>query len=863
MHWDTQTYLTGLFHQDDRMSMAASLESRVPFADPRMVDFAFHIDPDLKLRSGASKWILREAVSDVLPALVLNRRKVGFDTPAESWIKGAHSGFVRDLLLSTGARQRGFWNPAAIESLLEHQADRGWFDVVWKLLSIEMWASVFLDGVTVPPAVRAPAEASTHVYSLVQKTRHFAQECHELGVRGTLARGLWEMKTRSGFVQVKTATEAEDSVRTALDSPTVRLPFSDPAAVADAMRGIMPAAQLAALAGEASEGARGRILCFSKWVADYGSPIDWHRDPVAGHRWSRSAHWSRVLHGAPRNVDVKFTWEAARFPQAYAMARAAAFDPASARQLSQAFAAQVTGFAESNPSGRGVHWFSGQEVALRMFAWLFGYHVFNSKGLVTPTLRHTLASNLFASGWHIAEHIEYARDSVYNNHLLSEALGLCVAGRLLNEPIGEQWVREGLVNLDLQAARQIYPDGAYIQQSHNYHRVAMQIYLWASAFMRANGEQPPAAWTEAMERSLDFLLAHQSPADGSVPNFGANDGSHPLLLSSGELNDFRPVLQALSIATRGERIYDPGPWDEMALWLCGPHVLDLPRKQPRRASVSFAHTGYHVLRGNDESSLCTFRCGSVLDRFSQIDMLHLDVCWRGQRVLADGGSYRYNGAAPWHNHFLRTESHNTVGIDGQDQMLHFRQFKMLYWTEARLLRFENTAEWALCEGEHYGYRREQGCTHRRAVLFAKDDIWVVADTITGEGAHQIRLHWLGGDYPAAFDQATATLQLTTPAGDFAVSILDEAAVPVTGADVVSGANDPPRGWQSLHYGHKVAVPSLAATSSGPLPVTFVTVMGPADVHASQTEGNWLVQSGQTGITFRIENGCFARIEATR
>ena len=108
MLWDLQTYLTGLFHQDDRMSMSASLESRVPFADPRVVRAAFHVDPDLKLRSAASKWILREAVSDVLPSFVLNRRKVGFDTPADRWMRTDHAGFVRDTLLSSRARQRGF-----------------------------------------------------------------------------------------------------------------------------------------------------------------------------------------------------------------------------------------------------------------------------------------------------------------------------------------------------------------------------------------------------------------------------------------------------------------------------------------------------------------------------------------------------------------------------------------------------------------------------------------------------------------------------------------------------------------------------------------------------------------------------------
>ena len=141
-----QTYLPGLFQQDDRMSMANSLESRVPFADPRIVRFALHTAFDLKLRGAATKWVLRQAVADVIPESVLNRRKVGFDTPAEAWMRGRHYPFVRDLLTSASARSRGFWKPSAIAALLDRPASPLWFDIVWKLASIEAWATTFLDG---------------------------------------------------------------------------------------------------------------------------------------------------------------------------------------------------------------------------------------------------------------------------------------------------------------------------------------------------------------------------------------------------------------------------------------------------------------------------------------------------------------------------------------------------------------------------------------------------------------------------------------------------------------------------------------------------------------------------------------------
>ena len=163
MHWDAQTYLTGLFQQDDRMSMAHSLESRVPMADPRVVRFAFRSGFDLKFRDGASKWLLRQAVADVIPAEVLNRRKVGFDTPAVRWMQTQHRAWVRDTLTSTAARNRGLWDVAALSRWLDRTDDPLWFDVTWKALCIEVWATVALDGAwrTYSSAAAAPPSVAS------------------------------------------------------------------------------------------------------------------------------------------------------------------------------------------------------------------------------------------------------------------------------------------------------------------------------------------------------------------------------------------------------------------------------------------------------------------------------------------------------------------------------------------------------------------------------------------------------------------------------------------------------------------------------------------------------------------------------
>jgi asparagine synthase (glutamine-hydrolysing) len=271
--------------------------------------------------------------------------------------------------------------------------------------------------------------------------------------------------------------------------------------------------------------------------------------------------------------------------------------------------------------------------------------------------------------------------------------------------------------------------------------------------------------------------------------------------------------------------------------------------------VSFDHTGYHVLRGRDERSFAAFRCGTLLDRFSQIDMLHVDVWWRGHNVLVDGGSYLYNDRAEWHEHFMRTACHNTVTIDGLDQMLHFRQFKVLYRTHARLLQFDDRAELTVCAGEHYGYQRQPGgCVHTRSVVFLKDDMWVVVDHVTGAGSHAMRLHWLGGDFPHVYERAASRLTMETPAGDFLVQVFDERGQAREG-DVVAGQERPPRGWQSRYYGEKVAVPSFAVAVDRDLPATFVSVLSGGSQPDVTVDGtNWSIRLDDRCLGFELADG---------
>ncbi|MGC3999854.1 MAG: asparagine synthase (glutamine-hydrolyzing) [Anaeromyxobacter sp.] len=870
MHWDLQAYLPGLFQQDDRMSMASGLESRVPFADPRLVEFAFSVPFELKVREGASKWLLRRAVADVLPELVLGRRKVGFDTPVEQWMSGPHAGFVRETLLSRPARQRGLWRPAVLEQWLSQPGRDLWPDIVWKALCIELWAQQLLDSPRRGESAAVPEVQGTSAQAAAPATAAerpgftaTLRELRELGPGGLAFRLKWEAKLRSGLLA---RGEAPLTPLAPANTPetaalTGRLPFQAQA-VASLMRDRMPAADRARLVETAERAALGEIRAFGRWDAFYGRPPDWHLNPVNGRRWPANRHWSKVLRDERRVGDIKLSWEIGRFPHAYAIARAGTH--AGPRpDLQAALADQLVRFEAENPFPLGAHWASGQEIAFRLMAWLFALGASGPDGAV-GSAGPLIARALHGGAAFIERHLEYTLKAVYNNHLLSEALALLLAGELLpTAPDAERWRDRGLALLTGQADRQFYEDGGYIQQSHNYERVALQDYLWATALLRQAGREVPAPWLGAMGRAVDFLFAQQNPIDGRLPNYGANDGALPSPLTSCDYSDFRPTLQAASLASRGERLYDSGPWDEEAAWLLGSAALEAPLRAHPRRSVSFRPTGFHVLRGDDPSTFAAFRCGTVRDRFSQIDMLSLDVWWRGQNVIVDPGSYHYNGADRWHEHFMCTPSHSTVVVDGRDQMLHYRRFKNLYWTEAELLGFDDQPAFTLAEGRHFGYRRHPGqIVHGRSVLHVKDGLWIVADRLTGAGEHHARLHWLGGEHEWAYDHQAACLTLTTPAGPFYISIFDAEGLPLAGS-VVAGQSDPPRGWLSRYYGEKRPVPSLAIERHAVVPIVAVSLLSAGRPRVEVAGERWTAKLEDLEVQFTLADGRFKDVRISR
>lgn len=153
---DVQTYLPcDILTKVDIASMAYGLEARSPFMDHRVAELAAHMPIELKFQPGRGKKILIETFSDLLPASIQNRPKMGFGVPIDHWMRNEYRDMLRDLLLSERSLQRGYFRKEAIERLINEHLTQRWDHAyrLWNLLCLELWHRIYVDA---PPPLTAP-----------------------------------------------------------------------------------------------------------------------------------------------------------------------------------------------------------------------------------------------------------------------------------------------------------------------------------------------------------------------------------------------------------------------------------------------------------------------------------------------------------------------------------------------------------------------------------------------------------------------------------------------------------------------------------------------------------------------------------
>ena len=478
----------------------------------------------------------------------------------------------------------------------------------------------------------------------------------------------------------------------------------------------------------------GKLWYFNATQYQIGRDYDWLTNPSNGYKYDVSKHWSDVADISTEAGDIKYVWEKSRFSYIYDLIR---YDYHFEKDCSELIFSEVDNWMAANPINQGPNYKCSQEISLRVMNWLFALHYYKNSTALTEARFQKIIHFIYWQIKHDYSNINFSRKTVRNNHAVTECLMLYLGGLLLPFfPEANTWKAKGKRWFEEEILYQVYEDGTFLQFSHNYHRVLIQLMTWAFYLAEANNEKFKPEVYERAKRSLDYLTACQAGKNGELPNFGANDGALFFKLNDANYRDYRPVLNANAV-----RVLNPDsvqPYEDYYWYSSNiknkefltSNVVEVQNlDNVKSTNVQFPNGGIYTIKDTDTFTF--IKCTDYKDRPSHADNLHLDIWYKGENILRDAGTYRYNTDADLVRYFAGTKGHNTVMLGDHDQMQKGPRFIWLNWSKVKQATLHENEHYHIFEGEITAFQHlGKDITHKRTIKKHKQKpIWEIEDTV--------------------------------------------------------------------------------------------------------------------------------------
>jgi hypothetical protein len=468
---------------------------------------------------------------------------------------------------------------------------------------------------------------------------------------------------------------------------------------------------------------KGIFRFFSAQDVNVGLNYDWVTNPDTGYTYDTSVHWSKI-ETLSNAGDIKYVWEKSRFCYLYDLIK---YDRATGESQAEFIFSELDSWILANPENCGPNYVCSQEISIRLLNWTFALMYYRDAKELTEARFQSYSNAIYKQVLHVEQNINFSRICVRNNHAITECFMLYFSGVMFPYyPDSKRRKKKGQRLLEEEVDFQFFTDGGYIQYSHNYHRVALQVMTWALCI----GKKAGTSWSDRLHsklgKSLTQLNSMMDNKSGHLPNYGNNDGALFFQLSDSDFRDYRPQLNALAFALKSGVYYN----NETALgdtkWYANSTDLSLISFT---TSNKFTESGLYILR--DEDLKVIVKCTTHRFRPAQADNLHIDVWFKGENVLLDGGSYKYNTADAELNYFMGTASHNTVMLGTHNQMKKASRFIWNYWTKAKNVSFIESEKSIVFEGTIQAFKElGTSISHTRKVTLYKGKNGIeIVDTV--------------------------------------------------------------------------------------------------------------------------------------
>ncbi len=470
--------------------------------------------------------------------------------------------------------------------------------------------------------------------------------------------------------------------------------------------------------------------------------IDWHLDFKSGFRWPKGSFYLKYKKVDLTNAaDVKVPWELSRchhllwLGEAYLLTKE--------EKYAKEVVDQLEWWIDENPLMYSINWTCAMDVAIRAVNWMYAINMISQSASLNEAVFKRINGSLFEHGWFIFRNLEkwYPYSA---NHYAANIASLLYLGQLFkgtNE--GKKWWHYALKEYFLEVRFQVLPSGAHFERSISYHRLMIELFSYPYFMLQRVKEPIPLDVQLRVESMFDFA-DHYTKPNGLAPLMGDNDDGRMLPFVK---RDFRVHDYLLSIGYSGfGKHYESLSTDKVVLdtFFLLPEKNVIKESSPQNASVSVIKdhrdAGFVILKKADLYlifSNTSLSCYPDLNRnmlgtHTHADGLSFELSIGKQDFIIDPGSYVYTASAVDRNKFRSTVMHNTLTIDGQDQveLLDTNLFSVKGFNEVEKMEIKENEEGISVSGTRmWNLPSELNVSHTRKIKLKRETELEVLDEI--------------------------------------------------------------------------------------------------------------------------------------